>query len=236
MITLAALHQLHNTSCLQLHERQILHKRHQRTTIRSVPLVASLNHLKIFSKMQASMHSLHRKKALFIPPDLPCPLKPRPCPQLAPETCSPFPQARSPLHTTVHSCRPRPFRSRSFSLGHTRFASPATKSIQATLWNDFPSAPSASLTLLPSTTYSRPTSLPSPLDVFQFLLAPLIDSHFPADPSDTIPSIDVAPSPPPSAAPSLGTRSRSGTLAMKSKRGVLGFSAPLTISSISPMP
>ncbi|KAI6114822.1 Pkinase-domain-containing protein [Pisolithus croceorrhizus] len=52
---------------------------------------------------------------------------------------------------------------------------------------------------------------------------PLLDSHFAVDPSESIPSLpstDTTPTPPASTA---GTRSRSGTVVSKPKKGMLGF-------------
>lgn len=78
---------------------------------------------------------------------------------------------------------------------------------------------------------------PAVLSSRRLSVPPLVDSHFTADPSDTIPSIpssDVAPSPPASAVPSTGTRSRSGTLATKSKKGMLGFMSDFLNTSKRP--
>ncbi|KAL4065879.1 STE/STE20/PAKA protein kinase [Scleroderma citrinum] len=67
--------------------------------------------------------------------------------------------------------------------------------------------------------------------------SPLVDSHFTADPSESIPSFpsnDVTPSPPQSTLTSTGTRSRSGTLAAKSKKGMLGFMSEFLNTSKRP--
>ncbi|KAG6331107.1 hypothetical protein ID866_7982 [Astraeus odoratus] len=65
----------------------------------------------------------------------------------------------------------------------------------------------------------------------------LVDSSFTADPSESVPSFpatDVVPSPPASIPPTSGTRSRSGTLAAKSKKGMLGFMSEFLNTSKRP--
>ncbi|KAI5999363.1 STE/STE20/PAKA protein kinase [Pisolithus orientalis] len=64
--------------------------------------------------------------------------------------------------------------------------------------------------------------------------APLLDSHFAADPSESVPSLpstDASPTPPASA---TGTRSRSGTIASKPKKGMLGFMSEFLNTSKRP--
>ncbi|KAI6113075.1 STE/STE20/PAKA protein kinase [Pisolithus sp. B1] len=63
---------------------------------------------------------------------------------------------------------------------------------------------------------------------------PLLDSHFAVDPSESIPSLpstDATPTPPASAA---GTRSRSGTVVSKPKKGMLGFMSEFLNTSKRP--
>lgn len=64
--------------------------------------------------------------------------------------------------------------------------------------------------------------------------APLLDSHFAADPSESVPSLpstDPTPTPPASA---TGTRSRSGTIVSKPKKGMLGFMSEFLNTSKRP--
>ncbi|KAI6164633.1 STE/STE20/PAKA protein kinase [Pisolithus thermaeus] len=63
---------------------------------------------------------------------------------------------------------------------------------------------------------------------------PLLDSHFAVDPSESIPSLpstDTTPTPPASTA---GTRSRSGTVVSKPKKGMLGFMSEFLNTSKRP--
>ncbi|KAI6041257.1 STE/STE20/PAKA protein kinase [Pisolithus marmoratus] len=64
--------------------------------------------------------------------------------------------------------------------------------------------------------------------------APLLDSHFAADPAESVPSLpstDPSPTPP---ASTTGTRSRSGTVVSKPKKGMLGFMSEFLNTSKRP--